>query len=80
MKFDKIKIVLILEINFYRIYMQFNFTIKSKERLTSESTKWKTYIPSLHWYGSDNHYHFVKLLGNGKDRKGAIKRDFGISY
>jgi len=40
---------------------------------------WKTYIPTIIWYGSGNQYHFW-LFGNGKDRHGVIRGDFGWSY
>ena len=47
--------------------------------LLNSSLKWKTFIPSFSWYGSKNQYH-LWLFGNGKDRKGLIRGDFGISY
>ena len=50
----------------------------NKNLLTSDS-KWKTYIPKINWYGSQNQYH-LWLFGNGKDRKGLLRGDFGISY
>ena len=40
---------------------------------------WKTFIPTIIWYGSGNQYHFW-LFGNGKDRHGVIRGDFGFSY
>ena len=47
--------------------------------LFMKSTRWKTYIPSINWYGSKNQYH-LWLFGNGKDRMGLLRGDFGISY
>ena len=47
--------------------------------LSSNSTKWKTYIPNLNFYGTNNQYH-VWLFGNNKQRKGLLRGDFGISY
>ena len=41
--------------------------------------KWKTYIP-IHWYGLQKNQYHMWLFGNGKDRKGLIRGDFGISY
>jgi len=38
--------------------------------------KW---IPHFHFHGFKNQYH-KWLLGNGKDTKGIIRGDFGISY
>ena len=55
-----------------------NVKIFNKNIVTSKN-KWKTYIPKLHWYGSQNQYH-LWLFGNGKDRKGLLRGDFGISY
>ena len=51
----------------------------TKNQLKSNATRWKTYIPTLHWYGKNNQYH-LWLFGNGKDRKGLLRGDFGISY
>ena len=55
-----------------------NVKIFNKNIVTSKN-KWKTYVPKLHWYGSQNQYH-LWLFGNGKDRKGLLRGDFGISY
>lgn len=50
-----------------------------KERLITQRTIWKTYVPSIQWYGAQNQYH-QWLFGNGTDRKGLFRGDFGISY
>ena len=39
---------------------------------------WKTFIPTILVWIS-NQYHFW-LFGNGKDRHGVIRGDFGFSY
>ena len=52
---------------------------KSKNYLEANKTKWKTYIPSINWYGFKNQYH-TWLFGNGNERKGLIRGDFGFSY
>ena len=52
---------------------------QKRENLFINATRWKTYIPAISWYGSKNQYH-LWLLGNGKDRKGLLRGDFGISY
>ena len=49
------------------------------KNLSLFATKWKNYIPSIKWYGGDNQYH-LWLFGNGKDREGVLRGDFGISY
>ena len=51
----------------------------SKSELSLKATRWRTYIPALNWYGTKNQYH-LWLFGNGKDRKGLLRGDFGISY
>ena len=57
----------------------FNNVTTNYSKLESESTKWKNYIPAIHWYGSKNQYH-LWLFGNGEERNGVIRGDFGISY
>ena len=52
---------------------------KTRGNLSKNATRWKTYIPAISWYGAKNQYH-LWLLGNGKDRKGLLRGDFGISY
>jgi peptide/nickel transport system permease protein len=52
---------------------------QTRENLFANATRWKTYIPAISWFGSKNQYH-LWLLGNGKDRKGLLRGDFGISY
>lgn len=52
---------------------------QSREGLFKNATRWKTYIPTISWYSGKNQYH-LWLLGNGKDRKGLLRGDFGISY
>ena len=52
---------------------------QSRESLFTNATRWKTYVPAISWYGGKNQYH-LWLLGNGKDRKGLLRGDFGISY
>lgn len=79
MKLEKINTF--IESNSFLSHLQpeLNSTISNREKLISESTRWKTYIPTIHWYGTENQYH-LWLLGNGKDRKGLLRGDFGISY
>ena len=50
-----------------------------RKKLSTDETKWKTYIPAINWYGKKNQYH-LWLFGNNKDRKGLLRGDFGISY
>ena len=58
--------------------------IKLKNNLSITKTKWKTYIPSINWYGINSQYHwwvFGDLFHVKKqERKGIIRGDFGVSY
>ena len=47
--------------------------------LLAKQTRWKTYIPAINFYGTTNQYH-LWLFGNGKERMGLLRGDFGISY
>jgi peptide/nickel transport system permease protein len=47
-------------------------------------TSWKTYIPSINWYGINSQYHWW-VFGDlfhweETERKGIIRGDFGVSY
>jgi len=56
--------------------------LKSEEtliRLHEDGFWWKQWIPTIELHGFKNQYH-LWLFGNGKDRKGLICGDFGISY
>ena len=50
----------------------FEATRKDYQSLVDNSTKWKHYIPAIHWYGSNNQYH--KWISK------FITFDFGYSY
>lgn len=65
--------------DFLHLETGLNNIIQEEYNLEEKSTKWKTYIPSIHFYGINNQYH-QWLLGNGKDRKGILRGDFGKSY
>jgi len=57
-----------------------------RDQLERKQTRWKTYIPSIKWFGINSQYHwwlFGDLFHSKKsdnDRKGIIRGDFGISY
>ena len=78
-KFNKMESL--LDNNLFLNPLSNNFidVISARKRLHTDAKKWKNYIPSLKWYGAKNQYH-LWLFGNGKDRKGIIRGDFGISY
>lgn len=56
----------------------------SHKLLFSTETSWKTYIPSINWYGINSQYHWWVFgdLFHSKEtkRKGIIRGDFGVSY
>ena len=49
------------------------------DKMLSQQSSWKSYIPKIIWYGSKNQYHFW-LFGDGENRKGVVRGDFGYSY
>tara|TARA_B100000900_G_scaffold150738_1_gene128089 strand:+ start:2308 stop:3786 length:1479 start_codon:yes stop_codon:yes gene_type:complete len=71
----------IISEKYYLTHLTSSFSIleSNYNKIFTQSTKWKNYIPSIKWYGANNQYH-LWLLGNGKDRNGIIRGDFGISY
>lgn len=50
----------------------------SVQKLQSNYTVYKNYIPTFIWHGSNNRYH-QWLFGN-KHSKGILRGDFGLSY
>ncbi len=43
-----------------------------------EST-WEQWIPVIHWHGLNNQYHRW-MFGDGEERKGILRGDFGLSF
>ncbi len=62
----------------YPLHKDLYNLIESEKNLKLKEQKWKTYIPSIQFHGTTNQYH-QWLFGNGKDRKGIIRGDFGYS-
>ena len=79
LKFEKMNILLKENAFLSNLVVPLDYVEKQRKLLFTKSTRWKTYIPTISWYGSKNQYH-TWLLGNGKDRKGLLRGDFGISY
>ena len=70
----------VLKYSFFKpLLNSFNKIQRINLLLLMKDQKWKTYIPTIHWYGFSNQYH-VWLFGDGKNRKGLIRGDFGFSY
>jgi len=61
------------------VKLEFEKTKLAYDNILSNHSSWKTYIPRIIWYGSKNQYHFW-LFGDGNNRKGVIRGDFGFSY
>jgi peptide/nickel transport system permease protein len=55
---------------------------KSEEILTEaidKGTSWKQWIPAIRFHGLNNQYHRW-LWGNGAERHGVLRGDFGVSF
>ena len=79
LKFEKMKSLLAENTFLSTLEYPLKDVAKTRENVLTNATKWKTYIPAISWYGGKNQYH-LWLVGNGKDRKGILRGDFGISY
>ena len=78
-KFDKMNTLLMENIFLSDNKQELKEVQYANNNLISESQTWKTYIPNINFYGTKNQYH-LWLFGNGKERKGLLRGDFGISY
>ena len=63
---------------FKPLHKDFNNLIESETNLILKQQKWKTYVPTIQFHGISNQYH-QWFFGNGKNRKGIIRGDFGYS-
>lgn len=61
------------------IALQFNLALEKYDKMLANQSSWKSYVPSITWNGSKNQYHFW-LFGDGEQRKGVVRGDFGFSY
>ena len=61
------------------IAVEYEVSKQKYSHLLENASAWKTYVPKIIWYGLNNQYHFW-LFGNGEDRLGFIRGDFGFSY
>lgn len=48
------------------------------EQVKANASSWKTYVPKIIWYGNNQYHRW--LFGDGGERKGVMRGDFGISY
>lgn len=58
---------------------EFDLAKVSYDAMLNQQSSWKSYVPQIIWYGSKNQYHFW-LFGDGENRKGVVRGDFGYSY
>ena len=49
------------------------------DQILETELNWKQWIPVVHWHGLQNQYHRW-ILGDGQERKGVIRGDFGLSF
>jgi peptide/nickel transport system permease protein len=61
------------------ISKEYNLSKEHYNQVLENASHWKTYIPKIVWYGPKNQYHFW-LFGNGQEREGVVRGDFGLSY
>ena len=83
-RFDSINEIISNNHIFNPILEDYDKLKRVRKQLEVTQTRWKTYIPSIKWYGINSQYHWW-LFGDmfhSKDteRKGIIRGDFGISY
>jgi len=79
LKFDKMNTLVATNNFLAHLGTPLSIVQSVQKKMFSNSTRWKNYIPAIHWYGGKNQYH-LWLFGNGKNRHGLIRGDFGISY
>ena len=79
LKFDKMNTLVATNNFLVHLGTPLSIVKSAQKKMFSNSTRWKNYIPAIHWYGGKNQYH-LWLFGNGKNRHGLIRGDFGISY
>ena len=81
LKINTLKSIILEGVNkdlFKPLHKDLNNLIDSEKGLELKKQKWKTYIPTIQFYGITNQYH-QWIFGNGKERKGIIRGDFGNS-
>jgi len=79
LKFEKIN-TLVASNNFLaHLGAPLSIVKSAHEKMFANATRWKNYIPTIQWYGGKNQYH-LWLFGNGNNRHGLVRGDFGISY
>jgi peptide/nickel transport system permease protein len=83
-KYEILDKLISAETYFPELISPYKLVVKKRESLSKKSTKWKTYIPSINWYGINSQYHWWVFgdLFHSKEakRKGIIRGDFGVSY
>ncbi len=59
--------------------MRFGAILDAWSEVRSKASPWKNYLPSMHWHGIRNQYHYW-LFGDGNSKRGLLRGDLGRSY
>ena len=78
-KQDSITLLLGSSALFYDAKVSWEKSLQIAEQLKTEKQSWKKWIPKICWNGLQNQYHRW-MFGDGDERKGIIRGDFGLSF
>ncbi|MBK6834696.1 MAG: ABC transporter permease [Bacteroidetes bacterium] len=78
-KFTTIKQIIEKNVSLNKLQTSYTNLTASYQKIKSNSSVWKNYIPAINFYGFKNQYHRW-LFGDGEFSKGIVRFDFGISY
>jgi peptide/nickel transport system permease protein len=78
-KADSISLIIQLNAGFLKARISWQKATEIMNKI-DQKTKWYLkWLPHIHFHGLQNQYH-KWVFGNGKDTKGIIRGDFGVSY
>jgi peptide/nickel transport system permease protein len=78
-KQDSVSLLLGSSSIFTEAQLSWEKSLQISGKLKSEKQSWKKWIPSICWNGFQNQYHRW-MFGDGEERKGIIRGDFGLSF
>jgi peptide/nickel transport system permease protein len=76
---DSLRLLLSTTPGFKKVGETWKHSDQLLQKMQATQISWKKWIPELHFYGINCQYHHW-LFGDGADRKGILRGDFGISY
>lgn len=76
---DSLNVILRIAPELVSVKLAWERAYEKKKELFHRARSWMKLLPSIKWYGINNQYHHW-VFGNGKDRKGILRGDFGLSY